>query len=591
MDAEFNRNDQLVAGAAAIDDSKIGAKKVRVAIYARVSSEMQLENWSLDSQISGATEFVGGLSKHSVAETYVEEGHSAWKGKADVRPEYRRMMSDAKSGKFDLVVTSSVDRLSRSVVNLLETVEKLKGYGVEYRSIHEAINFTGPMGEWILTQFAAFAELQSSMLSAHSKRGREERLRQGLYSCRPPYGYELCDYTCPATEGHMGCHVQEDKAKVVRRVFRLYASGTYSQMEISDLLNAEGYRTNGFSADRVGVDLPGNRWTSDAVARMLKTRFYISELKFKGISLPGLHEPILSKERFERVQAVADRNARNYRFDGRRIKHDHLLSRLVRCHDCKQRLHAHVRGPKDNIRTSYRVPKSSKGEPCEHTGRSVVGYLVDEGVEQFFEGFELRPDWRDYIYTKFATSINHEEFKQRERTLKARRERLHLEYAQGKIEEEDYVEFMETVDAALDSTKVPDEGAIACTAEMLADFGDLWARANTKERNGLLRVVLEAVHIDVRERRVVGILPNPAFAEAIRGMNNRLQLSVMKTPDRPEKVELKDSFQVREGADFAGADGALMLTQFAALEQEESPIMSDNAERGLERKKAEGIAA
>ena len=261
MNSAFGRD---YPGSTAGDDSKIGTQKVRVAIYARVSSDLQVENWSLDSQVNEATEFVGRLPKHSVAETYVEEGHSAWKGKADSRPEYQRLMADAKSGKFDLVVTTSVDRMSRSVVNLLEMVQELRDYGVEYRSIYEDVKFIGPMGEMMLTQFAAFAELQSSMLSAHSKRGREERLRQGLYSWRPPYGYELCDYTCPATEGHMGCHVHEDKAKVVRKVFRLYASGTYSQMEISDLLNSVGYRTNGFSADRVGVDLLGNRWTSDA---------------------------------------------------------------------------------------------------------------------------------------------------------------------------------------------------------------------------------------------------------------------------------------------------------------------------------------
>ena len=569
-------------------DSK---EKVRVAIYARVSSELQVENWSLDSQVNEATEFVGRLPKHSVAATYVEEGHSAWKGKADSRPEYQRLMAEAKSGKFDLVVTTSVDRMSRSVVNLLEMVQELRDYGIDYRSIHEDVKFIGPMGEMMLTQYAAFAELQSSMLSAHSKRGREERLRQGLYSWRPPYGYELCDHTCPATESHMGCHVNEDKAKVVRKVFRLYASGTYSQMEISDLLNADGYRTNGFSADRVGIDLLGNRWTSDAIARMLKTRFYISDLEFNGKSLPGIHEPILTKEDFERVQAVGDRNARRYKFDGRRIKHDHLLSRLVRCDDCKRRMHAHVRGPKDNIRTSYRVPKASKGEPCEHTGRSVAGFLVDEEVEQFFEGFELRPDWRDYIYTKFATSINHEEFEQKAQTLRARRDRLDLGYAQGKIDDEEYVELKETVDAALDSTVLPDEGAIAYTTELLANFGDLWARANTKERNGLLRVVLEAVHIDVRERRVVEIAPNQTFIRAIQGMKNRLRLSVMETPDRPEKVELKELVRVREGVDFTGAGGAPTSTRFVALEQEPSPMMPDYGERSLERKKADGIAA
>ena len=281
MDTAFDRD---YPGSTAGADSKLGTQKVRVAIYARVSSDLQLQNWSLNSQIAEATNYSELLPGYSITKKYVEKGHSAWKGKANTRPVYRQMMADARAGRFDLLVTTSVDRLSRNVVNLLDTVRELREYGVTYISLHENLNFSGPMGEFMLTQLGAFAQMQSSMLSAHTKRGREERLRQGRFSARPPYGYQVCDDSCPATEEHRGgCHINKEKAEVVRKVFRLFATGQYSRRDIADLLNAEGYRTNGMFADRVGVKLSGNRWTADSIYRTLTTRFYLGELKHKGI--------------------------------------------------------------------------------------------------------------------------------------------------------------------------------------------------------------------------------------------------------------------------------------------------------------------
>ena len=545
MNSAFGRDyPGSTAGAA----SKIGTQKVRVAIYARVSSDLQLENWSLTSQITEGTDYCERTPGFSVTKEYVERGHSAWKGNANTRPVYLQMMQDAKAGRFDVLLTTSVDRMSRNVVNLLDTVRQLREYGVTYVSIHENLDFSGPMGEFMLTQLGAFAQMQSSILSAHTTRGREERLRQGLYTSRPPYGYQVCDDSCPATEGHVGCHINEEKAEVVRKVFRLYAGGQYSMKDIADLLNAEGHRTNGKFADRVGVERPGNRWTAGAISQLLKNRFYLGQLKYQGMDLPGIHEPIMSEEEFDRVQAVADRNARKYMFDGRRAEHDHMLSRLVECNDCGRRLHAEARETAGgNFKTSYKHPSIAIGEPCEHEGRSVRGREIEEVVEQYFEGFELRPDWRDYIYTNFANSINYEELKQREKTLIARRRKLRQEYYQGKMEDEEYAELMATIDASLDAIEVPGKEVVEEAAQKLADFRQLWASMNTKERNKLLLSTLDAVHVDMKEGRFVSLLPRPEMAGPIRAMKDRTDLSVSEAEKCPEGVELKGLGMLAKG--------------------------------------------
>ena len=234
----------------------------RVGAYVRVSSEEQVDTWSLDSQKRAIQEFCERNPGYRIVETYVEEGHSAWKGKAAIRPEYLRLMSDAKAGKLDLVISTTIDRMSRSNRNMIDTFETLVEYNVGYKSLNEDIDFRGPHGELMLAMFASVAQLQSSQISAHVKRGLEQRVRSGLSLGRPPYGYQLCNESCVDVEGRHGhCHAQPEKAAKVVDVFTWFASGTYSYQAIADRLNEEGYRTNGYATDRRGSDIRGYKFT------------------------------------------------------------------------------------------------------------------------------------------------------------------------------------------------------------------------------------------------------------------------------------------------------------------------------------------
>ena len=127
-------------------DIKTNAQMVRAAIYARESSGLQVdgqkvEAGSLDSQVSEAMAFAERVPYYTVEEVYVEQGQLAWPEEADRRPEYSRMIADAQAGKFDVLITTSVDQLSPDVGNLVEIVRQLKRCGVGYRSIHEGTGF------------------------------------------------------------------------------------------------------------------------------------------------------------------------------------------------------------------------------------------------------------------------------------------------------------------------------------------------------------------------------------------------------------------------------------------------------------------
>ena len=152
--------------------------KIRVALYARVNSP--LDSLTLDSQVAAMREYVEGLPQHTVGDVYAEEGKPARKGRADSRPQFRRMMSDAKAGSVDLVLTVSVDRLTRSIYNMIQIVTELKEYGVGLKTLHETLDFGGPMGEFMLTQLAAAEQLRSYLMSNNAERGQARKKGQGI---------------------------------------------------------------------------------------------------------------------------------------------------------------------------------------------------------------------------------------------------------------------------------------------------------------------------------------------------------------------------------------------------------------------------
>lgn len=145
-------------------DSIVGAgsRPTRVACYVRATGNDHVESWSIDQQKRAIQEFCDGNDGFTIVETYVDGGRSASTGRTDRRPEYLRMMSDAKARKFDMVISTAIDRLSCSPSNFLVTVETLAESRVSYKSLGEDFDFSGPQGEFILTMLASMAQWYSS---------------------------------------------------------------------------------------------------------------------------------------------------------------------------------------------------------------------------------------------------------------------------------------------------------------------------------------------------------------------------------------------------------------------------------------------
>jgi site-specific DNA recombinase len=158
---------------------------MKVAIYTRVSSEEQVDGYSLSAQEEQARRFAE-FKGWTVVALYEEPGRS---GKSDLRPVFQQMIRDAEAHQFDVILVHKLDRFSRNVLDVLSYLKRLHQYDVSFTSVTEDFDFTTPMGRMLLTLLAAFAEWYLSNLSHETAKGKAERARKGDWNGTLPFGY------------------------------------------------------------------------------------------------------------------------------------------------------------------------------------------------------------------------------------------------------------------------------------------------------------------------------------------------------------------------------------------------------------------
>jgi DNA invertase Pin-like site-specific DNA recombinase len=140
----------------------------RAALYLRVSTvDQNPETQALDLRQFAVQR---GLE---IVETYTDHGVSGTKAR---RPALDKMMEDARRHKFDVLVVWACDRLARSTKHLLQVLDELNGFGIQFLSQREAIDTEGPLGRAIIVIVSAIAELEKSMTT--------ERIRAGVRRAR-----------------------------------------------------------------------------------------------------------------------------------------------------------------------------------------------------------------------------------------------------------------------------------------------------------------------------------------------------------------------------------------------------------------------
>lgn len=159
---------------------------MRVAIYARVSREEQVQGYSIDEQLRAMRRFCQERSWEVVGE-FTEEGVT---GRITERPELQKVLALAKARAVDIVLTHQLDRFYRNLRLQLETLGLLGEWGVGYLSTTEQIDYSTPQGMLFMQMLGAFNEYYVANLAREVKKGKRGRAQKGLSNSPvPPLGY------------------------------------------------------------------------------------------------------------------------------------------------------------------------------------------------------------------------------------------------------------------------------------------------------------------------------------------------------------------------------------------------------------------
>jgi site-specific DNA recombinase len=321
---------------------------LRVAIYARVSTEEQREGQTIDSQILEVEKYAS-QNHWSVTDVYKDEG---WSGSMLARPELDRLRDAASKGVFEAVLINDVDRLARDVAHLgiIKRDLERKGVRLIFRKLPGE---NSPTHDLMVNILGSFAQFERELIADRTRRGRRHKaeVRKQYVGCTPPYGYLYIPQS--SSERQRGVlRVNVHEAAIVRRIFSWIANEGLSLNGVVRRLAENGIPT------RSGK----THWGVGMVGRVVRNRTYIGTWAYgkaetveparrrnatysrttKTSRRPKPRSEWLIVELPEKLRIVdevvwyqAQRQIdANPRFSPRNVQYPYLLQGLIRCGIC-----------------------------------------------------------------------------------------------------------------------------------------------------------------------------------------------------------------------------------------------------------------
>ncbi len=464
---------------------------MKAALYARVSSEEQVEGYSIDAQRRAFEALIQGRGWTKYRE-YIDEGKSARTDNIAKRPAFKEMVTDALAGNFDVLVVHKLDRFSRNLRITLEYFDKLLNAEVTFISINEQMDYTTPSGKVHLALLGAFAQYYSDNLSQETKKGWHERRAQGLYCGLLPFG---------AMKGEDGVPVPNpDTHPGLAMAFELAAQGK-SDREVAMALNEKGYRTAGNQGNR-----PFSR---DTVRDMLQNRFYLGELPDgNGSWIEGKHEPFISEEFFLAAQETRARNRRTRQTITSRAT-TYSLSCITYCRKCGGKMRTH-QNPKGEPRMYCATRAKGLGCDCKSTFLKVY----EAQIHWYLENFVIPQDYQHRIleaHRKLQSAYDNSA--NQKTALQARSTRIKDLYKWGDITREDYLKERDDIQKQLQRLSPQEDQAnqLQQLAHFLSNVADAWDEAAQEQRNKLAKTLFDQIWVE--DGKIAAVKPRPQLEQ------------------------------------------------------------------------------
>lgn len=293
----------------------------QAAIYARVSSERQEEQRTIESQLAALREACQRDGVHVVGE-YTDDGLS---GATLARPSLDQLRDDVSRGLFQAVYILSPDRLARKYVYQALVLEDFRKQGIQVVFLDKEVT-DKPEDQLLLGMQGLIAEYERAQIMERTRRGRLHRARMGeIVSAVPPYGF---NYVARTREKPAHYTINEAEAEIVGLVFSLYLKFRSSTWIVKELYR-RGIRPRG----------GGRYWHPCVIHKMLRSESYAGRAYYNKTRGSGTGRDrsdwilipvprIIEEETFQLAQRVLDEHR-----GGKKVW-EYLLSRLVRCKYC-----------------------------------------------------------------------------------------------------------------------------------------------------------------------------------------------------------------------------------------------------------------
>ena len=305
---------------------------VRCAIYCRVSSDEQVEKWTIGSQVDYAKRYLElhgpemGITEH---EFYLDEGISGTIALSE-RPAGSKLVLDAKNKKFDILFIYRLDRLARNVKNVLDTYDLLEKQNIALKSMTEAFDTGTPTGKFFMTLLASIAALERETILERTQGGKDRNVREGKWvSGAPPFGYRIEDKRLA---------IYDPEADTVRLIFQLYEDGM-STVEVAKYLNAKDVLTPAVSKGTKNKST--GKWHAGHISIILRTTAYMGSYSYlkrskrKRDTIKLEVPAIIDYQKYADMQEKIVKNADVARGSK---KHNYLLRGLIYCSKCGRAL-------------------------------------------------------------------------------------------------------------------------------------------------------------------------------------------------------------------------------------------------------------
>ena len=508
----------------------------KCVLYPRVSTEMQVDGFSLDGQKNNLRRFAD-REEMEIINIYEDAGKS---GKSiEGRPAFKQMLLDIENGlEIDYVLVYKLSRFGRNAADILNSLEHIQSFGVNLICIEEGIDSSQTSGKLLISVLSAVAEIERENIIEQTMNGRKEKARQGGWNGGfAPYGYFLKDKQL---------FIQETEADAVRIIFDKFANTNMGFTKIAKYLNLQGIE----KISRANGSL--TQWSTHFVRMIIDNPVYCGKIAFgrrarekvKGtkneykqtpqenyILAEGQHEAIISEELWNLAHEKRELTGVK---SPSKIGRDraHLLSGILKCPKCGGPMYTnkHAWTNKDGTYREiyYYVcskARAERGKSCDYTAtlkKTDIEPLVIEAIRELIQNQDFAGEIKSRIGKEIDTSTLNRELRNYEsklREIELNKTRLENEidslpedtrFRERKIHDmtlrldglyDIIVELEEKIEDVLLRRKAVEQDAITLENiyTLLANFDIVFDKITDDEKKSLISSLIKEIEIFPRD--------------------------------------------------------------------------------------------